>query len=99
MLCWGNSISGTTEHPKLPSIRSTHTKSQGEICLKSITETQVTAMSVQQDWVMGEAALTHRYATPTNKGTPWYAQLVGYAPTSLCMCRVSPKPQIRNPEP
>ena len=58
-------------------------QAQVEIFLKSHTETQVTAMSVQQDWVMGEAALTHRYATPTNKGTPWYAQLVGYAPTSV----------------
>jgi len=49
----------------------------GDGSVQSVIKAQVTAMSVQQDWVMGAAEMTHRYATPNNKGTPWYAQLVG----------------------
>lgn len=45
--------------------------------MQSVIKAAVTAISIPEDWVMGEAVLEHRYATPNNGGAPWYVQLVG----------------------
>jgi hypothetical protein len=46
---------------------------------------KVTAYSVAEDWVMGEATFRHQYATPNNRGEPWYAQFTGCCRYSYLM--------------
>ena len=49
----------------------------GDETLRRDLVIKVTAISEQEDWVMGELDITHTYATPNDNGNPWYASFTG----------------------
>jgi len=54
---------------------------------------QVMAYSKSENWVFGESVITHTYATPNNKGSPWVASFTGCCKLS----QINNKPQMDAP--